>query len=200
MGLRGFIPQGWMSSGQPISPPSATGLISKRVLPPSRNEVVQLGFRLARQLGIPAVDGIDVEGDFPYDAVEAYAKAHGQERVLAQANATVESDVRQEIASLAHGTIGQTLRSLNDPAQIAHGNDFYRLMLTVGGGAQQPGADLLTAWYKRNFYICANLAQLAKPGDRVAVFYGAGHAFLLRECVREMPGYRLIEANDYLPP
>jgi hypothetical protein len=40
--------------------------------------------------------------------------------------------------------------------------------------------------------------QRAKPGDRVVVFYGSGHAFLLRQCVSEMPGYRLIEANDYL--
>lgn len=31
------------------------------------------------------------------------------------------------------------------------------------------------------------------------VLYGSGHAFLLRQCVSEMPGYRLVEANDYLP-
>jgi hypothetical protein len=30
-------------------------------------------------------------------------------------------------------------------------------------------------------------------------FYGAGHAFLLRQRVSEMPGYRLVEANDDLP-
>jgi hypothetical protein len=29
--------------------------------------------------------------------------------------------------------------------------------------------------------------------------YGSGHAYLLRQCVREMPGFKLIEANDYLP-
>ena len=62
-----------------------------------------------------------------------------------------------------------------------------------------PGADLLTAWYKRNAYICANIVQLAKPGDRVVVFYGSGHAFLLRQCVSGIPGFKLVEANDYLP-
>ena len=54
---------------------------------------------------------------------------------------------------------------------------FYRNLLRVGGGAEQPGADLLAAWYRRNFHICANLVQLAQPGDRVVVFYGSGHAF-----------------------
>ena len=31
------------------------------------------------------------------------------------------------------------------------------------------------------------------------VFYGSGHAFLLRQCVSETPGFRLVEPNDYLP-
>jgi hypothetical protein len=47
--------------------------------------------------------------------------------------------------------------------------------------------------------ICANLVQLARPGDRIVVFYGSGHAFLLRQCVAETPGFRLVEANAYLP-
>jgi hypothetical protein len=82
---------------------------------------------------------------------------------------------------------------------IKNGNAFYRSTLWVGGGTVQPGADLLTQWYRRNFLICANLVQRAKPGDHVVVFYGSGHSFLLRQCVSEMPGYRLVEANDYLP-
>jgi hypothetical protein len=78
-------------------------------------------------------------------------------------------------------------------------NGFYRTMLRIGLGEDQPGVDLLTAWYHRNFQICANLLQIAKPGDRVVIFFGAGHAFPLRQCVAETPGYKLVEANDYLP-
>ena len=167
-------------------------------LAPSHNEVVQLGFRLAKRANIP-VHGIDVDGDFPYDPVEAYAKAHGETALLDTANADIQNMVDTISRTLATGTISQTLRYLNDPARIARDNDFYRNMLRVGGAAEQPGADLLAAWYKRNFHICANLVQLAKPGDRIVVFYGSGHAFLLRQCVQEMPGFTLVEANDYLP-
>jgi hypothetical protein len=39
---------------------------------------VQLGFRLAKAAGLQNVYGIDVDGDFPYDAVLDFAKAHGQ--------------------------------------------------------------------------------------------------------------------------
>lgn len=171
----------------------------KGALAPSHNEVVQLGFRLAKQAGLSSVAGIDVDGDFPYDAVQAYAGAHGMSDVLAEANAEVETFVKGQDAALRTGTAAGVLRFLNDPAAIAKGNAFYRLMLKVGGGTEQPGADLLTQWYRRNFLICANLVQRAKPGDHVVVFYGSGHSFLLRQCVSEMPGYRLVEPNDYLP-
>jgi hypothetical protein len=171
----------------------------KGTLAVSRNEVVQLGFRLARTAGLTSVAGIDVDGDFPYEAVANYAGAHGMSGLLDDANAEIERFVKTQDALLAKGTVGGLLRTLNDPKLIADGNGFYRTMLKVGGGGEQPGADLLTGWYRRNFLICANLVQRAKQGDRVVVFYGAGHAFLLRQCVSEMPGYRLVEPNDYLP-
>jgi len=168
-------------------------------LPPSRNEVVQLAFRLARQAGLTIVHGVDVPGDFPYEAVEAYAKTHGEQAILDRENARIEAMVHVEADTLATGGVVAELRYLNDPARISSDNGFYRAMLRIGGGSDQPGADLLTAWYRRNFLICANIVQLARPGDRIVVFYGAGHAFLLRQCIQESPGLRLVEPNDFLP-
>jgi len=101
--------------------------------------------------------------------------------------------------ALAEKGIAGELRFLNDPVRLAHDNDFYRVLLHVGAGAEQPGAELLTAWYSRNFQICARLLQLSAPGDRVVVLFGWGHSFLLRQCVQETPGLRLAEPNDYLP-
>jgi len=165
----------------------------------SHNEVVHLGFRLAHKMKLPTVAGIDVDGDFPYEPVETYAKAHGQSAWLDKASDEIESIVRQESAVLAKGTVGDLLRYLNTPANIARANGFYGYAMHIGAGTTQPGAELLTAWYHRNALICANLIQLAKPGDRIVVFYGSGHATLLRMCVSQTPGYELVEANDYLP-
>jgi Family of unknown function (DUF5694) len=127
------------------------------------------------------------------------AAAHRQSAILDKANAEIEDFVKNQNHRLATGTIGSVLRFLNDPALVARGNDFYRQTLRIGTGAEQPGADLLAAWYKRNFLICANIVQLSKPGDRIVVLYGSGHTFLLRQCVSETPGIKLIEPNDYLP-
>ena len=42
--------------------------------------------------------------------------------------------------------------------------------------------------------------EVAEPGDRTVVLYGAGHAAWLRHFVQTTPGFELVEAVDYLPP
>jgi hypothetical protein len=167
----------------------------------SHNEVVQIGFRLANQANLAEVWGIDVDGVFPYDAVKRFADAHGPpwSDHLDGLGASVDRMLDGLNRVLKTGTIADGLRYMNDPARIDEGNAFYSSMLQFGAGTDQPGVALLDAWQARNNAICARLVQLIKPEDRVVVVYGSGHAYLLRKCVREMPGYKLVEANEYLP-
>jgi len=166
-----------------------------------RNEIVQIAFRLADAMNLSDVWGIDVPGDFPYDAVKRFAQMHGSPYPdrLDGLGASIERMLDGLNRVLKNGTIGDGLRYMNEPKRIDEGNAFYSSMLQFGAGTDQPGAALLDAWQSRNNAICARLVQLAKPADRVLVVYGSGHAYLLRKCVREMPGYRLVEANEYLP-
>jgi hypothetical protein len=169
-------------------------------LPPSRNEVVQLGFRVAKLAGSKGVYGIDADGDFPYPPLKAYADAHGFGGLLQGQNTEIEKQVAEQQRTLATQGISAELRLLNDPDRLKQDNAFYRTALRIGANDTQPGVDLLTAWYRRNFLICANLLQLSQPGDRIVVIFGSGHAFLLRQCVEETPGLKLVEPNDYLQP
>lgn len=168
-------------------------------LEPSRNEVVQIGFRLARTAGVDRVHGIDVEGDFPFDPVIAYAQAHGQTPIIDAAMASLESAVAATQQVVDSQSIGALLAHLNDPGRLAADHGFYRTLLRIGGGAEQPGVALLAAWQKRNLETCARLIQLARPGDRIVVLFGAGHAFLLRQCVSETPGFELVDPLEFLP-
>jgi hypothetical protein len=168
-------------------------------LAPSHNEVVQLGFRLAQTAHAQGVWGIDADGDFPFDKLQAYASAHGKSALLEEEDALILREVNRENRLLEQGTISEVLRYMNEPANILQAHQFYRRILRIGAGADQPGVELAADWYKRNFLICANLLQLAKPGDRIVVFFGSGHSYLLRQCVEETPGFRLVEPNRYLP-
>jgi hypothetical protein len=168
-------------------------------LPPSRNEVVQLGFRLAALRDLEHVQGIDAQGEFPFDPVKDYAKGHGMQPRLDAALADAGKEVQALSQRVATGSIGSVLRYMNQPARALKNHGFYMDMLRYGDADTQPGAKLVGAWYTRNLTICAKLLQALPVGGRAVVFFGEGHAYLLRQCVIEAPGVELVEANDYLP-
>lgn len=164
----------------------------------SRNEVVQLGFRLARERGLKTVYGLDVDGNFPFDPVADWAGKHGRKGEIDAAMAMGAKEV-EHISSLQDKTsIGGVLRDMNTQASIALNHSFYPPMLTMGSGDDQPGVKLLSAWYERNFAICARLLQQVQPGDRVVVFYGQGHIYLLQQCLREQSSVQLVDPLSYL--
>src|SRR6266480_2196644 len=64
-------------SGQRATQQYSDYLAGKYTL--SRNEIDQIGYRLAKELGHRAIYPVDVDGDFPYMRVLNYAKANGLE-------------------------------------------------------------------------------------------------------------------------
>ena len=171
-----------------------------RTLGPERNEVAQLGFRLADRAGLREVWGIDVPGALPYAPVERFAQRHGApfaERLDAL-NASIERLLDGLTRVLRTGTIADGLRYVNDPLRIEQNHAFYTGMAQFADAADHPGPDLLHVWETRNAAICAHLQRLVAPRDRVVVVFGSGHAFLLRQCVRDA-GWELVEPAGYLP-
>lgn len=166
---------------------------------PSRNEIDQIGFRLAREMQLAQVVGIDAPGDFPFEALQAYAHKAGRSAEFQRSVDALGAQTRAFEAEARTATVGALLRRLNQPAAIRAEHGWYLQNLSYGAGSEQPGAELLGRWMMRNVAICARLQQVARPGDRVLVLYGAGHNHLLRQCVQDMPGWQLIEPVPYLP-
>lgn len=168
-------------------------------LPPSRNEVVQLGFRLAKAHGLDRVHGIDVEGEFPYQAVLDWAKRNDRSDTMNAQQARIAEQVKSTETLQREQGIAAALRLLNEPGSLRESHGMYMDMLRYGAGEAQPGAALNTAWFDRNIRICAHLLQALTDGDRAVAIFGAGHAPWLRRCIEDTPGVRLVEALDYLP-
>ena len=168
-------------------------------LPPSSNEVVQLGFRLAKQRGLERVHGLDVPGDFPFEAVQAWAEANGKADALGALMQQAQRITGDITALQTTHSIGGVLHEMNTQQAIDESAGFYSEFLRYGKGDEQPGVALNAAWGQRNLAICARLLQALQPGDRAVVFYGQGHVHLLGNCIREAPGVELVEANAFLP-
>lgn len=160
-------------------------------LPASRNEVVQLGFRLARRQGHARVHGIDVEGRFPFEPVMAWAQANGQGEALLAGQGQVAAWTAEIEALQENEGIVAALQAMNRQERIDAGHAMYMGMLRYGSGEEQPGAALNAAWFERNMRICALLLQQLQAGERAVVIFGAGHLPWLQRCVIDTPGVEL---------
>jgi hypothetical protein len=165
----------------------------------TRNEIQQLGFRLAANLKHPRLYPIDHGGEFPFDAVLAFAQKNDPEFVAfftkEVARITDESNRLQR-----EKTVGEILRWNNEAKTLARGHGAYMYFARVGAGDTNVGAELVAKWYERNIHIFANIQHLAEPGERILVIIGAGHAPILRELITSDPKMQLVETLEYLPP
>ncbi len=177
---------------------------SPNVLKTDRDETTQIGYRIAARAGLRSVQGIDEQpgkGEpdyFPIGRVEAYAKAHRQQAYLDAAFATVQASAKKFEAEQSTTSIPRMLIPYNEPSTPMGGQDSYYSLLRLGDGNEQPGADLNAMWYLRNAKIFAKLINVAKPGDRILVVYGAGHGYWLRHFASTTPGYSSVDVRPYL--
>lgn len=164
----------------------------------SRNEVEQLGFRLAAVAGNERVYAIDANVNSPgsdrdYDWY-GYAQANEPERFAA-----ISDPERGGPVLLGEQSIGAWLRQMNAPDRLAADHRSYFDIALIGDDERHVGVNWVGYWYARNLKIFENLVRLTdRPGDRVIIVYGAGHAYLLRQFAVESGAFRLVEVDDFL--
>lgn len=161
------------------------------------NEVYQLGFRLAKQLGHKEIYTVDVDGDFPWEPVVTFAKEHGQSKLIDEAMEHGKSEIATMQDKLDHGTILDLLRYLNADGKALQDHQFYMELMTVSGDGKYPGPDLNAEWYRRNARIFSNIRHLVTgPEDRILVLYGSGHDYWLQRDVLDSTDLDLAKFSD----
>lgn len=168
----------------------------------NENERVQVAYRLAAQAGVNRVVGLDeqaAEGEpdyFPFGRVAAHAAETGQSEALDGLIADVQKRIGEETARLSKLPMAQALIEANRGALSS--SAFYFELLKLDVGEAQPAAELNAYWFMRNAKIVSKLLDVAKPGDRVVVVFGAGHKFWLEQIVGATPGLALVDPVAYL--
>ena len=182
--------------GQKVPREYAEYLTGKYAL--TRNEIDQIGFRLAKDLGHAKIYSVDEDGDFPFLRVRNYAIANGQKERFENEQARVDVRVKAENAFIASHSVTQALELFNSDSSVARAvGEYYTGFLPFGEPYEYAGADLLASWFQRNLRIYANIrALITSPDERVLVIYGAGHLGWLRQIVASDPGVVLRTLAD----
>lgn len=165
----------------------------------SRNEIDQIGYRLAKELGHKAIYGVDAEFDFPYQRLVNYAKGSGRSQELDSLMAGWGEMTKAQSAYLASHTILETLLFMNADDRVAQDVGLYYRVGQVGESQDWAGADLVSDWFRRNMRIYSNVAQLAdSPDQRVLVIFGNGHLGWLRHDFASNPRLRLRTLAEFV--
>jgi hypothetical protein len=162
-----------------------------------RNEIDQLGFRLAGMLGHERVYAVDHRMDMDVGGVMQFAAQNGQGELAQRMGTTVQAVMAETNERMRTSSTGAILAAANSArADSMHG--WYMVLATVGRDSVHKGAEEVAKWYTRNLYIFANIARVAQPGERVLVIMGSGHGTLLRQFIDASPDLDVVSAEPYL--
>jgi hypothetical protein len=159
----------------------------------SQNEIVQIGFRLARRLGHPTVYPIDHQMPLGNDSLRALLTRQPVfQRRADSVLATLRTNAAADERASAALPIAERLRRATEEAALHAGNSgaMFGSWLATGEGTNRGGPQLLARWYERNFYMAHNLTRVLRPGTRrMIALVGSGHVPPLRNILDESPQF-----------
>jgi len=168
------------------------------------NEVYQLGFRLAKQLGHRKVHLVDAAGRWfeKREDIEAFAKKNGQTDLANQPwDARYDKLYKMKDARKMKTTLREHLNEINREEMLLMSHGHYLVGgFAVGDGETFPGVDgFVSSWYNRNLRIFSNLVRLVEsPRERILLIIGAGHVPVIRHAAQASPQIELLEISQFL--
>jgi hypothetical protein len=169
----------------------------------TRNEIEQIGFRLAKQLGHKTIYPVDYPMFEDGGAADFYFANHpdAQKQVDAD-NAKLQEEGKKEATLQHQSSVKDYLVYLNSPNAWGFDLDTRMTMqeeMRMVQNDQYAGADILTSWFKRNTRIMANVLRSLEPSDKhVLIMFGAGHTRYLWDLVDAAPQLCRIAPAQYL--
>ena len=188
-----------------------------------QNEVYQLGFRLAKQLGLKKVLAVDHHGTFLAPYADFLADTLSI-KPYQDYNVNYKKQMEERQKNFTKNTIKENFIYLNDWKHMLNNHNYYNsIAITVKDTSNvmysykemeqeidglpyqmrsfdfnNIGVELATEWYKRNLFIYRNILEKTDDSDRILIIFGSGHVRHLKQFFDDNPGYNIIETNSFL--
>lgn len=164
------------------------------------SETEQLGFRLAKQLGLSTIYGVDYhEAEFPFDSLMKSAREAGQTDITSFVQSTIETVQQSFNEALQKFTIKEMLLRENSEDLLKLQHAFYFKLLPAGKPGNHVGSYLVSEWWRRNMVIYENiLKQLDGKEQKILVIFGSGHTAILHELMKFNAAIKLVSVSEAL--
>ncbi len=167
-----------------------------------RNEIYQLGFRLAKKLGHKKVYGIDYLGtQFPYDSLMTAMESAKQTKLMSSfQNGLKEYETNYNKLTSQQSPLKDILFFLNDKKQRNIDLSFYLSGTNQGGSLDNSvGSFLASEWIKRNIYSYGLLQKYTEADDRrIMVVMGTSHIAVLKSLMTYHPTWETVELKEIM--
>lgn len=171
----------------------------------SRDEHEQIGFRLAKNLGIKKLYCVDEWGEFneQVNQVISGKDSLGFKKFDAFYKQNHEEDLKHTPTHVYkdRGILAELI-ALNKPENIKKslGNYLIGPFKYEGKEGDFFGVNFETGrWFNRNLKIFRNIQRIdLQPNDKVLIIYGVGHMNILNILFDSSPEFELVHTNKYL--
>ncbi|MCG7345864.1 DUF5694 domain-containing protein [Sporosarcina sp. ACRSL] len=162
------------------------------------NEIDQIGYRLAKEMGHQEVYAVDwmEQGACQREINEVveWTKEHQPE---------LYEEIFCPFYQLELTAAGKSVKDLllyhNQPEVVDQTHRSYVNMARIKDAVQYVGMDWLIWWYQRNLILFSNLSDLATaPEDRILFIVGGSHVRILENFVKESGLFECVSVQSYL--
>lgn len=170
-----------------------------------KNETFQIGFRVAKALGIKKLHCVDTNPPVPesmheIDSLDSYAEKLGHHELwksydeINQKYLGYTDNIQKRLYLIDY------LKLLNSSENQLRRKQLWTTgLINIGHDSTYVGADLLGRWYKRNARIFATSKNLVKnEGENLLIIYGNAHKWILDELFESHPEFELVQFSDMM--
>lgn len=171
-----------------------------------RNEIYQIGFKLAKKLGHSRIYASDADvswcgADLDWESFDEQEYLDSLGQIEKSKLHDFQSVYRLNDSLKLTTTLLDHLKYLNTPENRLKDHQAYITNgIISGAGDNYLGADSRARWYRRNLRIFSNLFDIAdlKKDERILMIYGSGHVWQLRQLIQDSPDFQYVEINTIL--
>lgn len=179
----------------------------------AKNEIYQVGFRVAKMLDHPKVYQCDNPGMFGtyYQQAVEYAKKNDQLGIIeATAKGTIirEDDRVNEDSVMQNSTLFEYMQWINSEAVMTTSHASYVANDPLIGSKDYYnydddntliGAEITADWYRRNIMIYTKMInQLSFDEDAIFLLMGGDHIPILRHLFQSNPNFEVVDPQNWL--
>lgn len=169
------------------------------------NEVFQLGFRLAKNVGHDSLYLFDDQteyigslNNFSFDALTQYA-AQYDSGFYDRYSDLVTCIYQHNLDLFEKHDLAAEIALRNSPqAQKSNARRMHSFEVRVGIQKSWIGPDWLGRWYRRNVRMMTNILKMTEKGDRILIIVGDNHKWTLDAMFQNTPDFEVVSSWEFL--